>query len=121
MATRAKGSDSLYRVATFFFEHEPYMCTYGQGNTLNSVLYEAWADCAGDWTKSKLYMTLKDKHSKKRQGKRVWLTYKELVSKFGDAAEDIVERKLGDADLKAKEVRPHPDAPGSKDIEFGMY
>ena len=91
------------------------MCTHGQGNTLNSVLYEAWADCAGDWTRSKLYMTLKDKHSKKRQGKRVWLTFKELVTKFGESAEDIVERKLGDADLKAKEVRPHPDAPDSKD------
>ena len=63
-------------------------------------------------------MSLKDTHSKKRQGKRVWLTYKELVSKFGESAEDIIERKLGDADLKAKEVRAHPDAPDSKDWCF---
>ena len=82
------------------------------------MLYEAWADCAGDWNKSKLYMSLKDTHSQKRQGKRVWLTFKELVSKFGESAEDIVERKLGDADLKAKEVRAHPDAPDSKDWSF---
>lgn len=79
------------------------------------MLFEAWAECAGNWTKSKLYMSIKDSHSMKRQGKRVWLTHKQLTEKFGDAANDIIERKVGDPDLKAKEVRPHPELPESKD------
>ena len=79
------------------------------------MLYEAWAECEGDWKKSKLYLSIKDSHSMKRQGKRVWLTRKQLTEKFGDAANDIIERKVGDPDLKAKEVRKHPELPDAKD------
>eukprot|EP00435_Cladocopium_sp_Y103_P024532 s2630_g6.t1 len=79
----------------------------------------AWAECAGDWTKSKLYLSIKDSHSTKRQGKRVWLTRKQLKEKFGESAEDIIERKVGDPDLKAKEAKKGKKAAKKKEKESG--
>ena len=117
MASRAKGSDLFAHRSKFFSDisQHIYIYTFNRGNTHNSVLFEAWAECGGDWTKSKLYLSIKDSHSTKRQGKRVWLTRKQLIEKFGDAAADIIERKVGDPELKAKEVRQHPELPESQD------
>ena len=61
-------------------------------------------------------MSLKDKYSNKRQGKRVWMTKKDLIAKFGEEpAIDIIERKLGDKELSETEVRDHPECPKNKD------
>lgn len=43
------------------------------------------------------------------------MTRAEMLRRFGDATDDIIERKISDPDIRAKEVRPHPEAPTRKD------
>ena len=85
------------------------------GKALNSVLFEAYLSCGGDWTKSKLYLSISEAHLKKKQGRRRWMTRKEMMSRFGDATDDIIERKISDPEIREREVRCHPEAPTRKD------
>ena len=43
------------------------------------------------------------------------MTRKVMLSKFGDATDDIIFRKTNDPDLREKEVRAHPECPLRKD------
>ena len=81
------------------------------------MLFEAWLNCAGDWAKSSLYINCKTSHSSIRKGVRRWMTRQEVVDRFGEAAaEAIILRKLGDANLSVTECRRHPELPDSIDL-----
>ena len=82
-----------------------------------SVLYESWNECEGNWKKSGLYLSAVSTERSKRRGVRVWKTKAELVERFGQAgAESIITRKMGGEDLRSKETREHPEAPGCPDL-----
>ena len=77
-----------------------------------TALYESWNEAGGDWTKSKIYLEARNTNSKKKTGRRVWLTKAEMEAKFGiQGCEAIIATKEGDATLKSSQVRPHPEAP----------
>ncbi|CAE7854005.1 unnamed protein product [Symbiodinium sp. KB8] len=83
----------------------------------NSVLFEAWLNCGGNWSKSQLYINCKTKNSTKRKGVRKWMTRQDIENKFGAAnAEAIILRKLGDDKIRELEVKKHPDLPDSVDM-----
>ena len=84
------------------------------GSEKLSILYEQWIECAGHWTESTLLQQLKYEKRHRRIGARKWLTYAELVMKYGNAecARKICESKRRDLDVAKKEIRSHPDCPG---------
>lgn len=50
-------------------------------------------------------------------GRRSWLTQMEMEAKFGkEGAMAIIQAKLNDSDLRATQVRDHPDAPGCESM-----
>lgn len=76
------------------------------------MLFEAWTECSGNWTESKIYLQAKSKDKRKIMGRCVWLTKPELISKFGqEGAENLIDYKMNDAKLKETETRWHPSAP----------
>jgi len=82
-----------------------------------SVLYESWTEAGGDWKKSKIYLQVTSKDKTKRMGVREWMHRAEIEKKFGVAgATAIINRKLSDQELKASEVRPHPEAPDVEEL-----
>ncbi|CAE7212823.1 unnamed protein product [Symbiodinium sp. CCMP2592] len=84
---------------------------------MNSILFEAWEKCNGDWKTSSIYLNLKNIKSTRRTGVRVWMTRAEVVAKFGETSADaIILRKLGDEKLKNSEVRRHPELPESDEL-----
>ena len=83
-----------------------------------SVLFESWHECEGMWKRSSLYLSAISKEKTKRRGVRVWKTKVELEERFGKAgAEAIIHRKMQDEDLKSKEIREHPEAPGCLELQ----
>ena len=83
----------------------------------NSVMFEAWLNCGGNWKQSQLYINCKTKNTSKRKGVRKWMLRKDIEAKFGEEnAEAIVLRKLGDEKLRETEVKKHPDLPDSVDM-----
>ena len=79
---------------------------------MNSCLFEAYLQCAGNWKTSKLYLSIVSKNRSLTCGVRRWMNRKELEDRFGhDVAESIVERKLNDEVLKEKETRPWAELP----------
>ena len=88
-------------------------CVRLQGKSLNSVLYDAWGACQGQWTKSAFLQSVRERHRTSRRGIRKWLTASEMDCRFGqDLAEQMRQRKLLDKELKQKETRFHPELPG---------
>ena len=82
-----------------------------------SMLYESWNDSQEDWAKSNLYLQCISKDSNKKKGVRRWMTFKELVERFGESpAQAITTRKLDDADLLRTETRWHPEAPNVEEL-----
>ena len=68
----------------------------GQGKALNSVLYEAYLNCGGNWTSSKLYLPITSTNSTRKAGKRKWMTRRELEERFGkDARWEGLEKHVG--------------------------
>lgn len=77
-----------------------------------STLYESWTESGGDWTKSKIYLQVKQSERFKRVGVREWMTRAEMNVRFGpEGAAAIIDRKLSDKDLAKTETRRHPEAP----------
>ena len=101
-------SKSCYYKKPCLMQFFPWFCP---GSTLNGVLFEAWISCAGDWKKSKLYMSVTSSTTNQRLGRRRWMTASEMRHRFGDATDAIITRKTADEELRAKEVRPHPECP----------
>ncbi|OLP87280.1 hypothetical protein AK812_SmicGene31512 [Symbiodinium microadriaticum] len=86
-------------------------------SAMNSILFEAWEKCQGDWKTSSIYLNLKNVKSTKRTGVRVWMTRAEVIAKFGEEATDaIILRKQSDEKLKATEIRRHPELPESDEL-----
>ena len=84
---------------------------------MNSILFEAWEKCQGDWKTSSIYLNLKSISRTRRTGVRVWMTRAEVVAKFGEtSADSIILRKQGDEKLRTTEIRRHPELPESDDL-----
>ena len=79
-----------------------------------SSLYEDFLRTKGNWRNSLVYKSIKSSSRSGRRGIRKWLTQSQLEQIFGDKAvvKAIIARKMADKDLRATEVREHPDAPG---------
>ena len=91
------------------------LCCLLSGN-MSGVLYEAWLGCEGKWRTSRLYISIKNRHSNKRTGVRRWQTRQQLEAKFGvEVTEDLINRKLGCQKLKETETRAHPELPHRED------
>ncbi|CAE7621468.1 unnamed protein product [Symbiodinium sp. CCMP2592] len=83
----------------------------------NSVMFEAWLNCGGNWKQSQLYINCKTKNISKRKGVRKWMLRTDIEAKFGvENAEAIIVRKLNDEKLRDTEVKKHPDLPESLDM-----
>ena len=88
-----------------------------QGKDMMSMLYEEWTESGGNWEKSKIYLQVSSKEKHQRFGVREWMTRGQLETKYGkDGADAIIQRKLGDKELKEKECKMHPDAPESETL-----
>ncbi|CAE7828314.1 unnamed protein product, partial [Symbiodinium necroappetens] len=86
-------------------------------STMNSILFEAWEKCQGDWKTSSIYLNLKSISRTRRTGVRVWMTRAEVVAKFGETSADaIILRKQGDEKLRTSEIRRHPELPESDEL-----
>lgn len=86
-----------------------------QGKSLNSVLFDAWAQCGegANWESSVFLMSIRERHCSTRRGTRKWLTAMEMDQRFGaEMAQSIRDRKLYEPDLKRTETRFHPELPG---------
>lgn len=84
----------------------------GLGKSLNSVLFDAWSQCAGNWSRSKFLMNIRERHSSRRRGVRKWLFAHQMDEVFGkEVAEGMRERKRMDPDLWESETRFHPECP----------
>lgn len=96
---------------------QPFASATIPGKDLMSVLYESWTEAGGDWKKSKIYLQVTSKDKTKRMGVREWMHRAEIEKKFGVVgASAIINRKLSDQELKASEVRPHPEAPDVEEL-----
>lgn len=80
-----------------------------------AILFDEWTACQGVWKESHLFIQLSHNKTHRKIGRRVWLTWGELVKKFGDveSAKYIWEAKLSDDD--GSQVRPNPDCPKVKE------
>lgn len=82
------------------------------GHSLNSVLYEAYQQCAGEWKSSKFYLMVRERHRSTKRGTRKWLMAAEMDNLFGpEVAAAMRERKLTEPALLETEVRFHPELP----------
>jgi catalase (peroxidase I) len=75
---------------------------------LTNVLYEEYLQSGGDWLKSNLLITLRQKHANKKVGRLRWLTYAEMLRKYDDTSivKDLIERKTTSGDWKAHLLVP---------------
>ena len=74
-------------------------------------------ECGGVWRKSQLYINCQYTSRSKRKAVRKWLTKQEVIAKFGEESGlAIIERKLNDPELKARETRPHPENPEDENL-----
>ena len=82
------------------------------------MLLEQWTMAQGQWRHSDFYMQLKQKKRNRKFGCRKWLTRSEMLAKFGSAsvADEIIAAQMHDENVKATQVRAHPDLHG-KDTE----
>ena len=86
------------------------------GGSLNSILYEAWNACEGDWKRSRFLQSIKERHSNRKRGVRKWLLAAEMNTMFGEEVAQLMrDRKLSDDKLMEKEVRNHPELPEKED------
>ena len=85
-----------------------------QGKEKMSTLYDDFYQCQGKWSKSLVLKTIRSTSRSTRRGTRRWLTEAQLLTLFGDAevVKSIILRKEMDEDLRAKEIRHHPELPG---------
>ncbi|CAE7621504.1 unnamed protein product [Symbiodinium necroappetens] len=80
-----------------------------------SALYEDFYHCKGNWSKSLVLKTIRSSTRNTRRGVRRWLTKPQMLPLFGGDAEvvnSIILRKEMDDELRAKEIRHHPELPG---------
>ena len=82
---------------------------------MNSVLYDAWATCSGNWSRSTFLEQVRDRHRTTKRGIRKWITAKEMDERFGhELGAEVRNRKLLDPELCKREVRKHPELPDSE-------
>ncbi|CAE7658654.1 unnamed protein product [Symbiodinium sp. CCMP2592] len=80
-----------------------------------STLYDDFYQCKGKWSKSLVLKTIRSTSRATRRGTRRWLTEAQLLTLFGgdkEVVKSIILRKEVDEELRAKEIRHHPECPG---------
>ncbi|CAK9097567.1 unnamed protein product [Durusdinium trenchii] len=84
------------------------------------LLLEQWSSCSGVWRQSDFWIQLKSKKRHRKIGCRRWVTKAELVGKLGSqqAAQEIIECKMMDPQVRSEQVRANPDCHG-KETEAG--
>lgn len=90
------------------------------GSAKLAVLQEQWESCAGEWTKSSFYESIKSENRTRRQGSRRWMTRQQVRAKYGDnaVADLICDSKLKDEQTKNEQTKPHWDCP---DVEAAVF
>ena len=87
------------------------------GSDRLQILMEQWISCNGIWKESTLCLRMSQKSSYKKRGCRAWLTYEQIVAKYGSesVAKQIVDSKwaISDKDARDRQIRRHPDIPDS--------
>ena len=84
-----------------------------------SYLYESWMSAGEDWKKSTVWINIQSKSGTIRKGVKCWMTRNQITQRLGkELMEDICSYKLSSDELKEKETRFHPDAPG---VEAGRW
>ena len=78
------------------------------------MLYEDWLNAEGDWSRSSIHYNSLEVNKYKKKGRYVYLTYKEVETKFGSAlAKAIKKSKLELEASRAQDEEPwvceHPD------------
>ena len=86
------------------------------GSTLNSVLFDAWVQCDGDWSKSEFYMKIRHRHTTKAKGTRRWLFAGQMDELYGAVvAQKMRDFKETDEKMSKTDLRYHPQvAPGEE-------
>ena len=86
------------------------------------LLLEQWTSCCGVWTQSDFWIQLKQKKRNRTYGCRRWFTRSEMVAKFGSqkTADEIIACKLCDPQVRATQVRAHPDCHGVESEDWGF-
>ena len=81
------------------------------GKDQQSVLYEDFYNCAGEWKHSTVYKEVTSTSRDKKQGIRRWLTRDELMTHFKrkEVVDNIILRKETDPVLLELECRAHPE------------
>ncbi|CAK9096915.1 Uncharacterized protein SCF082_LOCUS45481 [Durusdinium trenchii] len=85
-----------------------------RSKTQQSVLYEDFWASGCEWQRTTVYRTVTNKMENKKSGKRKWLTRGQMLPYFeNDEAivDAIIHRKMADDELRAEEVRSHPEIP----------
>ena len=80
-----------------------------------SSLYEDFQQCKGKWHNSVVLKTIKTAARSTRRGTRRWVTKKQMLQIFDNDQEvvkSIILRKEMDDELRATEIRHHPELPG---------
>ena len=82
------------------------------GSSLNSVLFDAWVQCDGDWSKSEFYMKIVHRHTQKAKGTRRWLFRGQMDELWGPVvAQKMRDFKETDEKMSKTDVRDHPQMP----------
>ena len=81
------------------------------------MLYEDFFACGGDWKQSTIYKSITNSFENKKSGKRKWLTRKQMLPYFehdDSIVDGVILRKQQDPELRASEIRKHPEIPKVK-------
>ena len=85
------------------------------GSEKLGILFEQWAECAGNWNKSTLYVQMRESRTNRKRGSRKWLTRAQVIEKWGEkVGNEICDLKLSDPESCRTQVKNHPDHPTSE-------
>ena len=87
------------------------------------LLQEQWTACQGQWRQSDFWIQLKRKKRNRKFGSRRWLMRSEIASLFGSdsVAQEIIDAKMCDAEVRASQVRANPNLHGRDSEEWVLY
>lgn len=111
--TTASSSRARFKLGCTFLHVHVWI----PGEAKLAILFEQWVACDGHWSESSLLVTLRQEHRLRRLGARKWMTFHELVIKYGGTspAQKIVAAKRADEKTAKEQIRPHRDCPHDRD------
>lgn len=78
------------------------------------MLYEDFWKSSCNWRKTTIFRSMTNTIENRKAGKRQWLTRKQMLPVFDHdegVVDGIITRKRSDKELRASEVRKHPEHP----------